>query len=184
MMVSADQFTFYGGGHRGTEAEFGRQAEQFGVREVNYSFEGHQPARENGLTVLTSEELKKGDISMEIVSLRMNRTYSKSNKIRKVIQSIFHMVNSGLQIFAVGWIKPDNTVRGGTGWAVELGKLFNRPLSVFDQDRNQWFTWKDNRWVEDVPKVEHATFVGTGTCNLTDAGRQAIHDLFARSFKA
>ena len=183
-MTNLDQYIFYGGGHRGTEAEFGRQAEKFGIREVNYSFEGHRPARETGLIILSPEELKKGDISMEIVSIRMNRKYSQSNKIRKVIQSIFHMVNSGLQVFAVGWIQPDDTVKGGTGWAVELGKLFNRPLSVFDQDRNQWFSWKDNNWVEDLPKVAHTTFVGTGTRNLTDAGQQAIEDLFTRSFRA
>jgi len=183
-MNNLDQLTFYGGGHRGTEAEFGRQAEQFGIKEINYSFEGHQPERDRGLTILDAEELKKGDISMEIVSLRMNRKYTHANKIRKVLQSIFHMINSGLQVFAVGWIQPDDTVKGGTGWAVELGKLFNRPLSVFDQDRDQWFTWKDNSWVKDSPKIEHPTFVGTGTRNLTDAGKQAIKDLYQRSFSA
>jgi hypothetical protein len=175
-MTKPNQFTFYSGGHRGTETEFGQQAEKFGINEINYSFEGHQPVREKGLTVLSPEELKKGDISMEIVS--------RTNKIRKVFQSIFHMVNSGLQIFAVGWIQPDDTVKGGTGWAVELGKLFNRPISVFDQDRNQWFSWQNSGWVEDLPKVEHPTFVGTGTRNLTAAGEQAIKDLFIRSFSA
>jgi len=183
-MKNRDQFTFYGGGHRGTETEFGFQAERFGIREVNYSFEGRQPARDKGLTILSPEELKKGDISMEIVSKRMKRDYSEVDKIRKVFQLIFHMVNSGLQVFTVGWIQPDDTVKGGTGWAVELGKLFNRPLSVFDQDRNQWFAWKDNSWVEDLPKIEHSTFVGTGTRNLTDAGKQAIKELFTRSFGA
>ncbi|MGD8836347.1 MAG: hypothetical protein PVJ84_03080 [Desulfobacteraceae bacterium] len=181
-MTDSDQFTFYGGGHRGTETEFGRQAEQFGINEVNYSFEGHRPVRDKGLTILSPEELKQGDISMEIVSMRMNRKYSQTNKIRKVFQSIFHMVNNGFQVFAVGWIQADDTVKGGTGWAVELAKLFNRPLSVFDQERNQWFTWKDNGWVEDLPKVEHPTFVGTGTRNLTDDGATAIKELFTRSF--
>jgi hypothetical protein len=136
------------------------------------------------VVVLTAEELKKGDISMEIVSLRMGRKYTQANKIRKVFQSIFHMINDGLQVFAVGWIQPDDTVKGGTGWAVELGKLFNRPLSVFDQERDRWFTWKDNAWVEDLPKIEHSTFVGTGTRNLTDAGKRAIEDLYGRSFSA
>jgi len=182
-MNNADQYTFYGGGHRGTEAEFGRQAEKFGVREINYSFEGHRPERRNGLTLLSPGELAKGDISMEIVSIRMNRKYSEVQKIRRVFQLIFHMVNSGLQIFTVGWIQPDQTVKGGTGWAVELGKLFNRPLSVFDQDRNQWYSWKDNAWVEDLPTVAHKTFVGTGTRNLTDAGKKAVEDLFVRSFR-
>ncbi len=181
-MTGLNQFTFYGGGHRGTEAEFGRMAEQFGIREVNYTFEGHRPERQQGLVMLSAEELQKGDISMEIVSMRMNRKYSQAHKIRKVFQSIFHMVNSGIQIMTVGWIQSDDTVKGGTGWAVELGKLFNRPLSVFDQDRNQWFTWKDNRWAEDLPQITHSTFVGTGTRNLTDAGKAAIKDLFNRSF--
>lgn len=181
-MAQSDQFTFFGGGHRGTEAEFGRQAELFGVCEVNYTFEGHQAERQRGLKLLSPDEMKKGDISMEIVSLRMNRKYSQAAKIRKVLQLLFHMVNSGVQIFAVGWIQPDGTVKGGTGWAVELGKLFNRPLSVFDQAGNQWFSWKDNTWVEDMPKITHPTFVGTGTRNLSADGRQAIEALFARSF--
>jgi hypothetical protein len=180
--MTPSEHTYYGGGHRGTEAEFGRLAERFGIKEINFSFEGHQPAREKGLKLLGPEELKKGDISMEIVSLRMQRKYSQADKIRKVFQSIFHMVNNGLQIFAVGWIQPDDTVKGGTGWAVELGKLFNRPLSVFDQDKEQWFSWIENRWQADDPKVVHPTFVGTGTRNLSEAGKRAIADLFERSF--
>lgn len=181
--MTPSECTYYGGGHRGTEAEFGQLAEQFGLKEVNYSFEGHRPAREKGVVVLTPDELKKGDISMEIVSLRMQRKYSQADKIRKVFQSIFHMVNNGLQIFAVGWIQSDDTVKGGTGWAVELGKLFNRPLSVFDQDKGQWFTWTNNTWKADAPKVAHPTFVGTGTRNLNEAGKKAIKALFERSFK-
>ena len=73
-MTTPSQFTLYSGGHRGTEAEFGRQAEKWGLNEVNYSFEGQKPERDRGLVVLSADELKKGDISMEIVSLHMNRT--------------------------------------------------------------------------------------------------------------
>ena len=182
IMADRESITLYSGGHRGTEAEFGRQAETHRLREVNYTFPGHTCQRTRGLTELSAEELKKGDVSMEIISMRMSRTFSRADKIRKVIQSIFHMVNSGYQVFAVGWIQDDHTVKGGTGWAVELAKLFNRPLSVFDQDRRAWFTWKDSRWQEDLPTIESDTFVGTGTRNLTEEGKAAIEDLFERSF--
>ena len=182
-MADPHQFTLYSGGHRGTEAEFGKLAEEFGVKEVTYSFEGHRVERTTGLVMLSDEELKKGDISMDIVSLRMSRKYAEADKIRKVFQQLFHMVNSGLQILAVGVIQEDDTVKGGTGWAVELGKLFNRPLSVFDQEKEQWFSWKHGAWVEHLPNIMHKTFVGTGTRNLTEAGNQAIRDLFVRSFK-
>ncbi len=181
-MKDRSHITLYSGGHKGTESEFGRLAESWGIQEVNFSFEGHAIERTRGVHVLSSEELDKGDVSLEIVSTRMGRNYSNVDKIRKVIQSIFHMVNNGYHVIAVGWIQADDTVKGGTGWGVELAKLFNRPLSVYDQERKGWFAWKDNRWAAETPKIKDPTFVGTGTRNLTDDGRKAIHALFENSF--
>jgi hypothetical protein len=176
------KITLYSGGHKGSETEFGKNAEIWGINEVNFTFEGHIVERDKNLHVLTPEELKKGDISMEIVSKRMGRTYSKADKIRKVIQSIFHMVNNGYHVFTIGWIQPDNTVKGGTGWGVELAKLFNRPVSVYDQDRKGWFSWVDNQWKADTPVIKDKDFVGTGTRNLTEDGKNAIRELFEKSF--
>ncbi len=93
------------------------------------------------------------------------------------------MVNNGFQIFVVGWIQEDATVKGGTGWAVELGYLFNRPLSIFDQDKSRQFTWHNNAWVEALPQIAHTTVASADTRNLTDAGKTAIQYLFKRSFQ-
>jgi hypothetical protein len=181
-MIDRSKITLYSGGHKGAEAEFGKLAEAWGIAEVNFSFEGHQMERTRGTRVLGAEELDKGDVSMAIVSTRMGRNYSKANKIRKVIQSIFHMVNNGYHVIAVGWIQPDNTVKGGTGWGVELAKLFNRPLHVYDQDRQAWFAWREHHWVPEEPVISDKTFAGTGTRNLTGEGSRALTDLFERSF--
>ena len=180
--MTSEMYTIYSGGLKGAEEAFGECAQQFGINEINFSFEGHKPSRDKNITILSDEELKKGNISMEIVSARMGRRYAKVDKIRKVFQIIFHMVNKGYQIFAIGWIQSDKTVKGGTGWGVELAKFFNRPISVFDQDKNMWFTWKENEWVEDTPVISHKTFCGTGTRNLSDSGKKAIKELFSRSF--
>jgi hypothetical protein len=91
------------------------------------------------------------------------------------------MVYSGHLVFVIGAIQEDGSVKGGTGWAVELAKMFNRPLHVFDQPQKKWFTWKSG-WQEDVPRIEYDTFVGSGTRYLSDAGREAIEKLFADSF--
>ncbi len=181
-MTDISKITLYSGGHKGTEAEFGRLAEAWNLQEVNISFEGHKAERTRGVRLLDREELRKGDVSMEIVSKRMNRTYSRTDKIRSVIQSIFHMVNKGYHVIAVGWIQADDTVKGGTGWGVELAKLFNRPLSVYDQDRKGWFSWENNQWVESTPVIDSETFAGTGTRYLSDDGQQALKDLYVRSF--
>jgi hypothetical protein len=182
VMKDRAHITLYSGGHKGAESEFGRLAESWGIKEVNFSFEGHDIERTKGVRVLDSKELDKGNVSMEIVSTRMGRNFSKAEKIRKVIQSIFHMVNNGYHVVAIGWIQPDGTVKGGTGWGVELAKLFNRPVSVFDQESNQWFSWKENRWIAEKPHITDDTFAGTGTRHLTDAGRKAIRDLYEESF--
>ena len=58
-----------------------------------------------------------------------------------MLQTIWHQVNHGQEIYVVGKILPDETVKGGTGWGAEFAKLCNKPLFVFDQERDGWFRW-------------------------------------------
>ena len=61
--------------------------------------------------------------------------------------------------------------------------MFNKPLYVFDQERDGWFHWTGESWEPDPgPTVTHAHFAGTGTRFLEANGRRAIEELFARSF--
>ena len=179
-MTDRSKALLISGGHKGTEAEFGRCAERHGIPEVTISFEGHVMEREANVTVLSDPELEQGDVSMEIVFRRLGRTFHRGHGIRRVIQAMFHMVMRGDRLFAVGWILPDSTVKGGTGWGVELAKFFNREVSVFDQDRGRWFTWRAGDWHEDEPVIPNGSFTATGTRNLTPAGRAAIQALFER----
>ena len=84
---------------------------RWGLREVTLSFEGHVMERERGLRELSQAELEQGDVSMEIVSRHMGRTYHRADRIRRVIQSIFHMVVPSYHVFAVGWIQADDTIK-------------------------------------------------------------------------
>jgi hypothetical protein len=110
----------FSGGAQGAEAEFGAAAEKFGVEEVNFTFEGHRMERARGIRALNHEELKKGDVSLAYVSRIMNRKYPDAPLIRKVLQSIWYQVNSGQEVYVVGRIMDDGTVRGGTGWGAEF----------------------------------------------------------------
>ncbi|MBL0380367.1 MAG: hypothetical protein N839_0015500 [Desulfofustis sp. PB-SRB1] len=179
--MEAGNCTLYSGGLKGAESVFGETAEKYGITEVIYTFEGHKLHRDINSVMLSEADLQRGDISMELASRMLNRSYYETEKIRKVLQTIFHMVNSGYQIFVIGAILDDQSVKGGTGWAVQLGKMFNRPLHVFDQTTEKWCTWR-GAWEEDEPHISYETFVGSGTRYLSDAGRTAIEALFARSF--
>ena len=184
-MKSADCILFSGGA-TGAEEAFGACAERHGVEEVNFTFDGHRIKRHRGVRVLNHEELQSGDVSMEYVSRLMNRRYTDMPTIRRVLQTLWYQVNSGQEIYVIGAILDDGTVRGGTGWGAEFAKLCNKPLYVFDQDKNSWFQWTGDLWEPQsgasLPTVTHPHFTGTGTRSLTPQGRAAIDGLFARSF--
>jgi hypothetical protein len=174
----------YSGAASGAEAAFGNAAERHGVAEVNFSFEGHKDARTRGLRVLGADDLERGDVSLSYVSRLMNRMYRDTPMFKKVLQTIWHQVNAGQEIYVVGKILEDETVKGGTGWGAEFAKLCNKPLFVFDQERDGWFVWDGETFepVDEAPVIDHTKFCGTGTRFLEDNGKAAIDDLFARSF--
>jgi hypothetical protein len=170
------------GGHRGTESEFGRCAARWGIPHTTLSFEGHALEYDSNVEVLDERDLEQGTVSMSIVFERLGRRFHRGHGVRRVIQSMFHLVVRGQHLLAVGWIQPDQTVKGGTGWGVELARLFNREVHAFDQERERWFRWDGSAWVEEEPVIGDQAFSATGTRNLTEGGRRAIHDLFRRSF--
>jgi hypothetical protein len=182
--MTAGECTLFSGAASGAEAEFGAAAEHMGIEEVNFTFEGHKDARGRGIRVLTHAELEHGDVSLSYVGKLMHRRYPDTAMFKKVLQCIWHQVNNAQEIYVVGKILPDDTVKGGTGWGAEFAKLCNKPLFVFDQDKNTWFRWTGDAWEQIAPpSVSHPHFAGTGTRFLTELGRSAIHELFARSFR-
>ena len=183
--MKSEDCILFSGAAQGAEAAFGETAERYGIDEVNFTFEGHADARTRGIRVLNHEELQHGDVSLSYVSKLMHRRYPDTPLFRKVLQSIWHQVNNGQDIFLVGKVQPDGTVVGGTGVSAEYAKFFNKRLHVFDQEQDGWFQWTGDAWaaVQDLV-ITHPHFTGTGTRFLRDNGRAAIEGLFARTFGA
>src|SRR5262249_19514486 len=130
-------------------------------------------------------ELLAGDVSLEYVSRLMHRKYTEGPTIRKILQTLWYQVNNGQEIYVVGTVLEDGTVRGGTGWGAEFAKLCNKPLFVFDQAKDVWDHWNGSSWVplgsDRAPVITHPHFTGTGTRELKPNGQKAIESLFARS---
>ena len=186
--MNRDEGILFSGGAPGAESEFGACAERHGIEEVNFTFEGHKIERHRGVRVLNHEELQSGDVSLAYVSRLMHRRYTDSPTIRKVLQTLWYQVNSGQEIYVIGTILEDGTVRGGTGWGAEFAKLCNKALHVFDQEKNAWFSWTGEDWQKrsstNAPLIGHAHFTGTGTRTIRPNGKKAIDDLLNRSFGA
>lgn len=183
-MSNNESYTLFSGGAQGAEAQFGKLAEYYGLAEVNYTFEGHKIERSRGVRVLTNEELTKKDVSLTYVAKLLNRKFTNAEKMRKVLQTIMHQVESGHQIFVVGTVQDDGTVKGGTGWGAEFAKLCNKELYVFGQKKDGWFKWEKGEWIAvEEPVITDKHFTGTGTRFLEANGKKALEELFARSFK-
>ena len=186
-MKAADCILFSGGAP-GAESAFGACAEKHGVEEVNFTFDGHNIERHRGVRMLNHEELLTGDVSLDYVSRLMNRRYTDRPTLRKILQTLWYQVNNGQEIYVIGAILEDLTVKGGTGWGAEFAKLCNKPLFVFDQDRDRWFRWTGDDWQplggSELPVITHPHFTGTGTRHLGDNGKRAIDALFDRSFQS
>ena len=64
--------------------------------------------------------------------------------------------------------------------AINLGK----PVYVFDQTYEKWFAWEDGKFrISEVPTLTKK-FAGIGTREINEAGKQAIRDVYANTFKA
>jgi hypothetical protein len=196
--LPANAFTLLSGAAAGAEAEFGACAERWGLAELNFTFVGRAVERQRGLVYLSDRELKQGDVSSAYLSKTMHRTYPDTPLFRKVLQSVWHQVNSAGEVFAIGVIQPDKTVKGGTGWAAELARHWQKSVHVFDQERKGWFVWKGpeggagggatpagGEWVAAKdPVITRSRFTGTGTRFLSSEGQAAIRGLFERSIGA
>ena len=163
--MNASDCILFSGGAPGAEAAFGACAERHGIDEVNFTFDGHRIDRHRGVRVLNHEELLAGDVSLEYVSRLMHRRYTEGPTLRRVLQTLWYQVNNGQEIYVVGAIQDDDTVKGGTGWAAEFAKLCNKPLFVFDQEQDRWFHWTDKAWesltAANAPVITHPHFTGT-----------------------
>lgn len=181
--MKSEDCVLFSGAANGAEATFGAAAERNGVAEVNFTFDGHKDTRTRGIRVLTRPELAEGDVSLSYVSRLMHRKYKDTPLFRSVLQSIWHQIHNGDEIYVVGQILEDDTVKGGTGWGAELAKLHNKPLYVFDQVREGWYRFRGDAWQTcEPPVIGRKRFTGTGTRFLNDAGTKAIDALFERTF--
>lgn len=182
-MPKKEDYILFSGGATGAESYFGSIAEKNGIEEVNFSFEGHDVERTRGLRILNHEELKQGDISLSYASNIMNRKYPETPLFRKILQSIFYQINNSQEIFVIGKILDDKTVKGGTGWGAEFAKICNKSLFVFDQEVGKWFKWNGENWInEKEPVISQTHYCGTGTRILKSNGKKAIDELYQRTF--
>ena len=109
------------------------------------------------------------------------RTQKQADYINNLILRDWLQVKNADTIIAIGRLK-NGIVEGGTGWAVQMAINEGKPVYVFSQNNGKWYKNINGKWESsDVPTLT-PNFAGIGTRELNDAGKQAIVDVFTKTF--
>lgn len=109
-------------------------------------------------------------------------------KYSDAIFAIGHLVRPGEKLFPNQKndtrIALNGAVQGGTGYAVAMAILHNKPVYVYDQERKQWFSNIDGKWSVSETPILTMNFAGIGTRNINEYGKKAIEDVYNKTIKS
>jgi hypothetical protein len=100
---------------------------------------------------------------------KLNRRFPTNNEyVNNLLRRNWFQVRNSDAVYAIGEIEPKNgTVKGGTGWAVQMGIDNNKDVYVFDQSRLKWYRNRNNKWSETTTPKLTPNFAGIGTREIT-----------------
>lgn len=195
-----EKYSMHSGGAPGSDSYWGKTAKEFGVVDVFHYYHGDITPENapEGNTKISDQDYEDGKTeAAKAAAYNWGYSFPKMKDDRLVRN--WAQVKYSDAIFAIGSIvepgqpafpnKPGDTriaqhqmVAGGTGYAVTMAILNNKPVYVFDQNQEQWFMFKNGSFEPiEIPKLT-MRFAGIGTRQINDAGKKAIRDIFENTF--
>jgi hypothetical protein len=191
---NSNKITFNSGGAEGSDTYWEMMAEIYGMKINAFSYKTKKHKSIN------KKEISEEDYEEGIIEIKRANKHLKRKNIDKYMNLLarnWAQVKYSNEIFAIGNIlkkgetskkgyKASNeSVDGGTGYAIQMGILNNKTIYVFDQDKEQWFKW--SYIIETFIKIKdpiilEKNIAGIGTRELKSSGKKAIENLFLNSF--
>lgn len=166
----------HSGGAIGSDTMWGEIGEEYGVVSNHYY---HGTKTPNGNIEITEEQFERGKQHVYKANETLHR---RPDKYMNLLARNWIQVENSDAVFAIGQLK-NNVVDGGTGWAVQMAIDVNKPVYVFDQERNKWYTKVDEDWIEINTPTLTPNFAGIGTRNINQNGIKAIRDVYENTFR-
>lgn len=195
------EYCLYSGGAYGADSEFGYWCSQYNIEQKHYYCgEKSQTNAPNGNYPISHEDYLEGSMK---VAEAANYLWNYSHKTMKDVRLIrnWAQVKYCDAVFAIGNLVEEGEpvtksltdnrryirefVGGGTGYAVAMALLAKKPIYFYEQNYKVWtvFNYEKNEFdvCKYTPKLTK-NFAGIGSRVLTDAGKEAIHNLFTTTF--
>ena len=182
------EYTCHSGGALGADITWEKLGKPYGIKTISYSFYKHDNHGELPY-ILSPDELSEGWSHI----LKANKTLYRDNVhrmnyyIKNLLSRNWFQVKNSEIILAVGTFTTTKLtkVSGGTGWAVQMGIDNNKPVYVYDQNRESWFIYSKERGCflkyYDIPTLTQ-NFAGIGTRDLSSIGKTTIKEIYEYNF--
>ena len=130
-------FTVISGGANGVDLEAEKLARHYGLP-VQVLIPPCHP-RKSSILPLTPQQLAEAIPITTKVAFRLNKQLTNPISLQYIHRN-YHVVKDADLVMAFTCFQPERKVcLGGTGWAVEMRKILNKVLYVYDVERNIWF---------------------------------------------
>lgn len=181
--------TIHSGGAKGADTFFGELGKRFGYKVLHHSFDDHRPtpkAYKNGQVIThAQEDLNAKKAILEKAREHLGRQAPKNQFIENLLLRNAYQVQDSQLVVAVSKVSNFKRcyVAGGTGYAVSMAYVANKPILVFDQEREEWFySIKGSSLyaLERQPDVLKfpERFAGIGTRDINNAAMAELSQIF------
>lgn len=193
------EFKCHSGGADGADFMWGEIGKEYGLPEANH-YQHPEKMSPHGNISISSQDIQEGRYKVaEAAKSNYGYQYATmkdGNLIRDwaqvkysdAIYAVGHIVRRGEKLFPNQSndtrVALHAAVTGGTGYAVEMARIAGKPIYVFDQERNSWYTYsyEQIKWLKTGTPMLTMNFAGIGTRQIKENGIQAIRDAYTKTF--
>lgn len=179
-MISGSNFNNHSGGAKGADSAWDEIGREFGVVNHFHYWYGRMNPKSKPEHEISEEDYQEGILKI----YEANKILKRNNfdKYMSLLARNWLQVKNSDAIYAIGYIE-NNKVTGGTGWAVSMGILEDKEIYVFDQHKNCWNFWNNNKFEYCTTPKLTKNFAGIGSREITEDGLKAIRNVYTKSLK-
>lgn len=190
--ANPSEFTLMSGGAKGADTLWDSIGRTFGLTKAKHFWMGQTTPIGN--TEISEDDTKEGKEKVTLAARAMGRIAPTHNVQSPLLIRNWSQVKYADAVFAVttmlsagSGMNYDKKAlirqgKGGTGYAIEMAIQAGKPVYVFDQERGRWFANLGKGWVNSDTPTLTKNFAGIGTREINAAGKQAIRDVFEKTF--
>jgi hypothetical protein len=173
------EYILHSGGAKGADTYFEEIGREFGLTQFNHYWHGKMNPSSKPEDEISEDDFNEGvEMVHKANSILKRRGFEK---YMNLLARNWCQVKYSDATYAIGEIK-SNKVSGGTGWACSMSILEDKPLYVFDQNKEQWYFWNVDKFEVCVTPKLTKNFAGIGTRKINDSGIVAIRKLYEKTF--